>query len=139
MPHIAVDVDCQISCTATNVTHRYAHLALLLCQNDFSGCQWVQDELLNFHTRCTYTLTQIISGGCRGSDDMRFHFETITMHPSWVTDAVLTIHAEAALNHVGDLAVVRNCHRARLIEGMFDVELFNHVAIHSRRPAAIYR
>ena len=79
------------------------------------------------------------AGGRGGSDDMRFHFETIAMHPFRVADAILSVNGKSALDDVNDLAIMRDRHCACLLESMIHIELLDDIAIYRRRAATIYR
>src|SRR5512134_3579183 len=126
MPDIAVDIDCQVSCTAADIADRHAHLAFLLSQNYFAGGERVQYELLDIHACRAYTLAQVVTCCCRGRDNVRLHFETIAMHALRITDAILSVNGKAALDHVDDLTVMRDGHGTGLVKCMDNVVRVDH-------------
>ena len=117
MPYVAIDVDRQVGGATADIANRDAHLPFLLGQHDFRRGQRIQHEALNFHVRGCHALAQVINRGGGGRDDVRFHFQPGAVHAERSTDALLPIHAEAALDDVHDLTVMRNCDRTGLIEG----------------------
>ncbi len=116
MPYVAIDVDRQVGRAAADIAHRHAHLAFLLGQDDFCRGQRIQNEALHFHVRGCHALAQVINRGRGGRDDVRFHFQPGAVHAERGTDALLPVHAEAALDDVHDLAVMRDGDRAGLVE-----------------------
>ena len=61
------------------------------------------------------------------------------MHTLRVTYPVLSIHSKTALDHMDDFAIVRDCHRTRLLEGMSNIKLLDDIAVDRRGPFAIDR
>jgi hypothetical protein len=94
---------------------------------------------LNLHTRRADTLTQIVTRRSRGGNDVRFHFETITMHTFRITDPILPVDSKSTLDYMNDFAIIWNGNRTSLVQGMDNVILFDRISIHSHRTAAVHR
>src|SRR5215211_5073159 len=60
------------------------------------------------------------------------------MHALGVADAILSIHNEAALDDVDDLAVMGDRHGARLFQSMGEIILLDDVPIDGCRASAIH-
>jgi hypothetical protein len=122
-----------------DVANRHTHLAFLIGQHHFTGSKRIQHKLLDLHARRADTLTQVVACRCGSGNNMRFHLEAIAMHPFRIANTILSIDGEAALDHMNDLAIVRNGDSTRLIQSMDNIILLDRISIHSHRAAAIYR
>src|ERR1700690_1723205 len=114
VPNIAIHINCEVSCSAADVANCYAHLSFLLGQYNFSGSKRIQHKALDLNSGGADALPQIVHRCGGGCDDMHFHLETIAMHSNRSADALLAVHAKAALDDMNDLSVVWNRNRARL-------------------------
>ena len=80
-------------------------------------------------------------GFLRDADDVRFHFQTISMHTKRVLHAFMLIHRVFSRNHVYDFAVVWNGNRLCCFQGTLDITYDNTVVvlIDRRQATAVAR
>src|ERR1043165_1638019 len=69
---------------------------------------------------------------------MRFYFQAISMHSYRITNAVLSLDGKATLDDMNDFAIMWNRNRTRLIQGMGNIILLDHISIDRYRATAIY-
>ena len=86
-----------------------------------AGGQRVDDQFVDLDAGRADALGQVLDGRGRGRDDVRLDLEAQGAHPERVLDALLAVDREPAPLDVEHLAIGRDRHRARDVDGAVDV------------------
>src|SRR5688572_14049108 len=130
----AVGEDGEVGGAAADVHQADAEVLLVLGQHRARRCQRLQDQVVHLQPAAAHALDDVLRSRHRAGDHVHLHLQAHARHADRLPDILLAVDDEFLAQHVQDLLVGGDVHRARGVHGALDVE-HAHLAVLHRHHA----